>query len=311
MVAVQVKLPIMQPVFSRHETFPPRNGWLKKGFDALKKDPEFFNQEDAAVSLGVGKNMAKAIRYWCSAFKVSQEADKNKSRGVVATNFGELLLSDDGWDPYLEDIASLWLLHWNLLKQPCTATCWHFAFNLYRHAEFSQEDFLNDLSEYSKQTWSGSSFAEATLKNDVSCFARMYCKDDGAKHVSEETIGSPFSELDLVVRMNGGKHLSFHIGPKPNLPNAIVAAAALEYAEAVCIAEKSINVSHLVYNIGSPGLVFKLPESAIYAALEEIVENRKDLSLSQTAGMVQLQFMKEPGLIAESILSQYYENSRR
>src|SRR6266478_6378019 len=92
---------LIQPMFARHETFPPRNGWLKKGFDAFRQDPGIFNREDAAIVLGVGKNMAKAIRYWCIAFKIGQEvADKStRTKKTEVTDFGDALLSDDGWDP--------------------------------------------------------------------------------------------------------------------------------------------------------------------------------------------------------------------
>jgi hypothetical protein len=56
----------VNPVFARHETFHPRFGWLKKGFDLAKQDPDIFLREDAPVRLGVGKNMVSAIRYWCN-----------------------------------------------------------------------------------------------------------------------------------------------------------------------------------------------------------------------------------------------------
>ncbi|MCT7964099.1 DUF4007 family protein [Laspinema sp. D1] len=52
----------VNPVFARHETFHPRFGWLKKGFDKAKEDPGVFLAEDAPVRLGVGKNMVRSIR---------------------------------------------------------------------------------------------------------------------------------------------------------------------------------------------------------------------------------------------------------
>ena len=112
---------VASPVFARHETFHPRYGWLKKGFDYVKKDNNVFLRDDASVVLGVGKNMVRSMKYWCAAFKIIQEkpeAPKNISRPFIPTSFGEALLSDRGWDPYLEDPASLWLLHWELLKKP-------------------------------------------------------------------------------------------------------------------------------------------------------------------------------------------------
>ena len=65
----------VKPVFARHETFHPRWGWLKKGFDAASANfdaasanKSIFLQEDAPVRLGVGKNMVSSMRYWCFCF---------------------------------------------------------------------------------------------------------------------------------------------------------------------------------------------------------------------------------------------------
>ncbi|WP_308253209.1 DUF4007 family protein [Geminocystis sp. GBBB08] len=58
------------PTFARHETFHPRWGWLKKGFDVASNDSNIFNSEDAPVRLGVGKNMVRSLRYWCYTFKI-------------------------------------------------------------------------------------------------------------------------------------------------------------------------------------------------------------------------------------------------
>src|SRR5262249_24097803 len=109
--------------FARHETFHPRFGWIKKGFAAVAEDGDIFLRDDAHIRLGVGKNMAASIRYWCSAFKVTESllTNEGRSRSSRPSQFGELLLSGNGWDEFLEDAASLWLLHWNLLKSPCEA----------------------------------------------------------------------------------------------------------------------------------------------------------------------------------------------
>ena len=113
--------------FARHETFYPRFGWLKKGFEAVNRNPHIFLAEDAHIQLGVGKNMAKAIRYWCGAFKLIHP-------DFTPSELGTSLLGDSGYDRFLEDPATLWWLHWHLLKSPCTATTWDFAFNSFlRH----------------------------------------------------------------------------------------------------------------------------------------------------------------------------------
>ena len=88
---ISATVPDVNYVFARHETFHPRYGWIKKGFDAVSRDPKIFLREDAPVKLGVGKNMAASIRYWCNAFKVLEND--------LPSEFGDRLLKDDGWDP--------------------------------------------------------------------------------------------------------------------------------------------------------------------------------------------------------------------
>ncbi|EKD09459.1 DUF4007 family protein [Limnospira platensis] len=78
------------PVFARHETFHPRFGWLKKGFDQSEKDDRIFLAEDAPVRLGVGKNMVRSLRYWCQAFKIlegDRSLDPNQTYTVVIPQF--------------------------------------------------------------------------------------------------------------------------------------------------------------------------------------------------------------------------------
>lgn len=53
----------IQPIFARHETFHPRFGWLKKGYDKAIENSAIFSEESVSTTLGVGKNMVKTIRY--------------------------------------------------------------------------------------------------------------------------------------------------------------------------------------------------------------------------------------------------------
>ena len=87
--------------FSGHESFQCRHLWLKKGYDFVNKKKSFHN-DDAVVELGVGKNMVSSIRFWMKAFNLLTALDE-------LTDFAHRLLSDDGYDPYLEDEGTLWL----------------------------------------------------------------------------------------------------------------------------------------------------------------------------------------------------------
>lgn len=72
--------------FSGHDSFQCRQLWLKKGYDYIQSKKS-FNDEDAVVRLGVGKNMVSAIRYWMKAFNIIDGKDK-------PTEFGTKLFQD-------------------------------------------------------------------------------------------------------------------------------------------------------------------------------------------------------------------------
>src|SRR5690348_13757614 len=114
---------MVQHSFSGHETFPFRYPWLKKGFDAALDDGQVFLRNDATTTLGVGKNMVRSIRHWCLAAGVLAET-RDGGPALLPSDLGTLLLADDGLDPYLEDPATLWLLHWQIASSRGRAATW-------------------------------------------------------------------------------------------------------------------------------------------------------------------------------------------
>jgi len=295
------------PVFARHETFHPRFGWLKKGFDKALENSRIFSEDMASAKLGVGKNMVKAIRYWCLAYKVLEEVyGKGKDRKLVPTELGKKLLSNDGWDPYLEATASLWLLHWNLLKIPCYATAWYFTFNILNRNVFMAEDMLNGLVEYKEKVYPSKKLIESSLIKDTNCILRMYTEQNNPKKLNEDSIDSPFTELGLIQTYGDSRHFSMNVGQKVGLVPEIIVSACLEYAAEVEEGAKTISISRLTYDQGSPGQCFKLTENVISEAIERVSTQIEEISISETAGLVQLSFTKEPLQLSETILNRYY-----
>jgi hypothetical protein len=77
-----------------------------------KRNPSILRSDEAIAELGVGKNMVESIGYWMRAFQLV-EPDSSKP-----TEIGSKLFSARGYDPYLEDEATIWLLHWLLVTNP-------------------------------------------------------------------------------------------------------------------------------------------------------------------------------------------------
>lgn len=304
-------VPHVNPVFAHHETFHPRFGWLKKGFDWANQDPEIFLREDAPVRLGVGKNMVRSIRYWCSAFKLLEDEldTTSKTRSSTFSNFGKKLLDDNGWDRFLEDPASLWLLHWNLLKPTCRAAAWYFTFNEFRQVEFSLDELFKALGDYRNRI--APRIADSSLKKDIACILRMYVEQeqDSKTGPSEDSIDCPFAELGLIQTAGDSKRYAFQIGSKANLPAEIVVSACLEFASSKG-EQKTISISSLTFDPGSPGLAFKLSESAVYDAIEQVGRWSNDIYILDSAGLIQFSFTKDAKKLADDILDKYYSSRR-
>jgi len=126
------------PTFARHETFHPRYGWFRKAYAVAAESPLGFAADDAPVEIGVGKNMVRSIRFWGLAAKLIVEDPQSgnpRSPGLVPTRIGHALFGESGWDRYMEDPGTLWLLHWLLLAPRSLLPVWWLAFNEFNAVE--------------------------------------------------------------------------------------------------------------------------------------------------------------------------------
>jgi Protein of unknown function (DUF4007) len=300
------------PAFARHETFAPRPGWVRKGFLAAENDVAFFLSDDSHIRLGVGKNMSRAIRYWCHAMGVLEDVPMPRGRafGSRQTQFGQQLLAPGGWDEFLEDPASLWLLHWRMVRSSALATAWHYAFTIYPEPEFDLDGLVRSLATFVSAEYPSSRTAESSLKKDASCIARMYGEAPVAAAVTDETIQSPWAELGLLRALPPSPGVRptyrFETGRKPSLDAAVVAAACLEFAAIVSPGTQTVGLSRLLIDPGSPGMAFKLGEGSLVSYLEEAASRWRGITLADTAGLIQIAFADRPHVLAWRMLDDYY-----
>lgn len=299
--------------FARHETFHPRYGWLRKGFIGASLGGDSFSQPTAPVVLGVGKNMVHAIRYWGLAFKVLKETpDPNRPRlpQTVVSPFGAALLSDDGWDPYLEDPASLWLLHWMLLRPKCLIPSWWTAFNLFDRQVFEEEVLTGYIADAVAAVPDWPDIVTASIKKDVNCLIRTYAPRRFGRAGLDDVIDSPFREMHLIESVaDDSQSYRFAHGHKKDLHPDIVGFAALDFAARRESGARSITLSSLTREPSSPGLVFKLSEEALHDALARFAGNVPDVHLAEPAGLRQLMFDDNPGDLAPRALARHYRDT--
>lgn len=239
--------------FSGHDSFQCRQLWLKKGYDYVQEGKS-FNDEDAVVQLGVGKNMVSSIRFWLKAFNIIDNKD-------IPTEFSKRLLDDEnGYDPFLEDEASLWLLHYQLVKNGF-ASIYSIIFNEFRKEKlfFNKDTFVNYVKRIGESN-PDLNFNENTVAKDFIVFANLYKSDPESKDV-EDSFSGILSEIELLKTTGKGKEEQFYIenSERDNIPEAIVLYAILDNPNY----GKSISLNSLEFDNNSPGSIFALNRTGL------------------------------------------------
>jgi len=284
-------------IFSGHESFHCRNLWLKKGYDFISQEKK-FTAPDAVVDLGVGKNMVSAINYWIKSFGL---LEKDNSLSDIA-NF---LFGKQGVDPYLENPATLWILHYHLVKEN-NASIYSLVFNEFRKKkiEFNKLHLLNFLK--SKCEESKTNYTESTIQRDISVFLRNYVRPQKANKNLEDYFSGIFIELNLVEQLLKYDEKETDWYRIENKEREDLPAEILLY----CIVDNeqygdSITLDDILHGYNSIGNVFALTAKDILNKIQHITNSNYKISFTDDAGIRLLQFKKKPD--KWSILKSYYE----
>lgn len=297
--------------FSGHETFVLRSNWLKKAYDLLQIQPNLFSLEDAFVLLGVGKNMAQSIRFWGRACGIFERIEGGA--GYRATWLGSALFDDQhGWDPFLVTPASRWLLHWQIVARPEAAFTWYYTFNLLRRSEFSAAQLAQQIVQLVEQN-GGRPPSTATISRDIACMLHCYLRPNTAQlgPAVEDALHCPLHELDLVQPLPGQPTYRLVSGPRPDLPDELVAYATLQQARQ--LGRATVTFNELAYGERSPGRIFRLGEDALLSRLlhfEALTGGRA--IYSETAGIRQVAWRALEGdSLDQELLEAAFAQERR
>jgi len=274
-------------VFGGHEKFVFRQGWLKKGVDLVGHDPTIFTRDDALVRLGVGKNMVRSIRHWCLATGVLEPPSSRPKVALQPTPLGTLLFGREGRDPYLEDVGTLWLLHWQLASGAYSYV-WELVFTTFLEREFTRHRLAEFVSRQFDRD--GIRTTSQMVEREVDVCLRTYvpakAKSTGS---SEDGLDCPLAELGLIRSSREERVYTFMIGPKPLLPAEIFGYALLHFLARIAQERRTVAVDECLYHPGSPGQAFKLDENSVVSYLEALEEKMSgSIRLQETAGLRQL-----------------------
>ena len=304
------------PQFSGHETFPLRYGWLKKVCDrVLETEGESGNKsicwaDDVIAYFGVGKNMVGSMRHWAKTADIIEES--LGANTVVTTSLGQKIFGKNGLDPYMENPATLWLIHWKLAAKP-EKTTWFWTFNHYSSFTFRREHLVKGLSRLAKErNWDKA--AEVTIRNDVACFIRTYvARQPSGKVGHDDALESPLTELGLIKAIEKHDDFRFVRGPKSTLTNGVFVYALIDFWMDYSPHAATLSFEAINRHPGSPGCVFVFDENDMTDRLVDLEDiTGGQLRWSETVGLKQVVRTVELSeeLKLSSLTSDYTERCR-
>lgn len=286
--------------FRAHDTFFIRKGWLNKGLRNVNADAGVFmgSKGNPMDVLGIGANMVKALRYWLQAVKLTSEPAAGRKEQSL-TEFGKVVFDND---PYIEEMGTLWLLHYQLASNKDDATAWYYFFNEFKATEFTKEDFVKQLSNYIRIN--GEEVSERSLEDDYTCIINTYVsrmKSNPEKVQPESNIDCPFGELGLIDIANKKDKLYKKSTPKKDLIHPLVVLSViLDQANG----KEEIKISSIQNDPCNAGKIFNLDIITLTALLYKI-ELMGYIKVIRTAGLDVIRITKDISFI--ECIEDYYK----
>lgn len=261
--------------FGGHQSFYLRDGWLYKGLLLSQQKPCWLEEPGAPSSmqsLGVGKNMALAIKWWLQATRLISPPSP-PARQPTLTPLAHTILT---YDPYFELDGTLFLLHYALATNKTTAPVWQWFFNHFSATEFDKEALSNACFSY-MQIHSPKAVKDSTVDKDLQCLLRMYQSStyEGRKN-PESSTPSPFNKFSWL-EQQGHTYKRHSLNMDPHIFAHLVG----EFLNSFGSQAQSIALDELCTKENSVGRVFNLS----IEQLSELVEQSQPyLSSSRTGG---------------------------
>lgn len=286
---------------NKHGSFYMRSGWVTKIIDAIKMDEMVFspnNEMNAVDEIGVGRVMIKAMRYWSVVLGIAIES--KVQRGVIHqfTPFGQIISE---YDPYCQDIGTLWLLHRNLSSDQDNATAWFWAFNQSNINMFSKDSFSNGFYAYLQKN--GASYSKSAVEKEFDCFKNTYVSDksfDISKILEEDTIPL-FSPLKLI-QYHGSGIFQLKRPTVKEIPLQILLYCIISDNLEHLSENSQLNIDELLENNCQVGKYMHISYSNLLELLQQL-ENMKKISLVNNFGN---RYIQINDMDTDKILKTYY-----
>lgn len=292
--------------FRAHDTFFIRKGWISKGMRYVDKtNGEVFisKTENPMDVLGIGANMVKSLRYWLQAIGITEEPKAGK-RIQTFTPFGRIVYEHD---KYIEEIGTLYLLHYQLVKNFSLATSWFFFFNDFSLLDFTKDDFTLQITNYIKMRDNASVVAARSIDDDFSCIINTYVpryKTMPSKISAENNIDCPLGELGLIDILKKDRNNVIYKKTTPSAASFnpwVVLSVIYDNAKG----RKEIGLNELLTAENNIGKVFNLDSITMLDVLR-MAERTGELKIIRTAGLDVINLAHD--YCFEECVNKYYDD---
>lgn len=268
-----------------HQSFHIRRGWIYKGLSKVRENREIFYDKTKVLTdeFGIGSNMITALKYWLEALKLVNRKKIGTKTVYELTEIAKLILR---YDPYLEEIETWQLLHYNLATNEELATTWYWFFNEYKGNRFNKENLVNNLSIYIEEKYN-KEVADRSIKDDITCLLNTYL----SKNIKtpEDNIESPFAELGLISFVNKKNgEVNYAKSHKYNINMYLSYYILLKLSDG----KEHVDIKKLIESKNSIGSLFNLDSYEVLEIMDKL-QNEGLIRIIRTSGLDYITFVNK------------------
>mgnify|MGYP001465951463 CR=1 FL=1 len=274
--------------FAGHQTFPLRHNWLTKAADIIKiNNQALMNSEYCMKELGVGINMVDSIKHWAESTQLFfREKDQNTFIHSLSKEGKYLFSKDRPYDRYLENIDTIWYIHYLICKNFKKNALWFYMFNIFTSSTFTKDSFINKFDFWINEN-NLNKPSDHTMNKDFLCIVNMYSKFKNLNSDDfENSLICPFRELRLIDFNNETKEYSLRILKNKEFSTDFFSYTVLDFIQDD---DSTISINSLLNDIGSPGQILRLNEIVLVDYLLDFINKFEDVfEFDDTIGNKQL-----------------------
>lgn len=275
-----------------HESFSIREGWITKGIFEIKDNSKLFSEKNLTDILGIGTNMVKSLKYWLITAGIIKETKKTE---YELTELGNLI---EQYDPYMEDVFSLYFIHFSIVNNIERAIIWNIFYNKCNIKNFSKKELLEQV-EYILET-ENLEYNEKMLIDEISILLKTYTIDE-KNGTPENNFTCPLTELKLIRKID--KDLYQKEKSALNILNPyIVYWGLISQTDS-----NSINIDDLIKGDNSVCKLLNLDRVLLNEYLD-ILKKENLITVNRTAGLNMVYINERYSL--KKIFEKYFEREK-